>query len=76
MSQDTSAVLDRPGSLESEEVDWVVVATRVIKADTWATVTRLQPRGHGRERYFVIPANELTALGRTPASLPSVDDIE
>jgi hypothetical protein len=70
MSHYANAVLDPPVR-SGDDIDWVVIGRPVD-----VCVPPLKARGHGRDRYFLVPADELTPLGPEPAQrLPSVDEI-
>jgi hypothetical protein len=78
MSHSAVALLDPPGTREVADVQWQYVSHAHGDGDQHAagSVTRLVPRGNGRERYFLVAADELTPLGPEPDQrLPSVDEI-
>lgn len=69
----SSAVLDPPRTSEPEP-EWVVLD------ESWRwnqPISRgVQMRGHGADRYGLIPSGGITAARPNLVALPSVDDLD
>jgi hypothetical protein len=74
----SAALLVAPAIPEVEEVPWIEIGQDVVadQPPGAAPVARLEPRRHGRDRYFVVPRGHLTAVEPDAVPLPPVDELE